>query len=49
MQRPDAQCREEELASTSARADRAEARARTAQLEATQAQAALNEVITAHL
>ena len=36
--------REEELAATSARADSAEAKARVAQLEATQAQAALNEV-----
>ena len=36
--------RDEELADSSARAERAEERARTAQLEATQAQAALNEV-----
>ena len=36
--------REEELAAISARAKSAEAKARTSQLEATQAQAALNEV-----
>ena len=41
---PLTQCREEELAAMSARAESAEAKARTAQLEATQAQAALNEV-----
>ena len=37
-------CRDDEVAASSAQAESAEERARTARLEATQAQAALNEV-----